>query len=158
MNHENREIFHVTCISPTRSSFLRPAPTASIFSVVVYGWYCQLSSSDPSALPASAASPRAAFTSITPGDGLLLASSAVRRPVDAARSFAVVRRARHFLSAEFSTVAVQIIFFSSGGSGVSSGRYVDLASPLNGSNFVLKPLAPHAQLQIQIQVQSCVRV
>ena len=115
-------------------------------------------SSDPSALLASAASPCAAFTSITPGDGLLLASSAVRQPADAARSSAVVRHARHFLSAEFSTAAVQIIFFSSGGSGVSSGRYVDLASPLNGSNVVLKPLAPHAQLQIQIQVQSCVRV
>ena len=50
------------------------------------------------------------------------------------------------------------LFFSSGSSGVSSGRYVDLVSPLNGSNFVLKPLAPHAQLQIQIQVQSCVQV
>ena len=68
------------------------------------------------------------------------------------------RALRSTFLAEFSTAAVQIIFFSSGGSGVSSGRYVDLASPLNGSNFVLKPLVPHAQLQIEIQVQSCVRV
>ena len=111
----------------------------------------------PSALPASAASPRAAFTSIMPGDSLLLASPAVRQPADAARSSAVVRRTQHFRQ-NLALRPCRLSFFSSGGGGVSSGRYVDLASPLNGSNVVLKPLVPHAQLQIQIQVQSCVRV
>ena len=43
--------------------------------------------------------------------------------------------------AELSAAGAQIIFSGSGGDGVSSGRYADLPSPLDGGNFVRPTIA-----------------